>query len=320
MVLWRSQDEVDVESSVATIGVFDGVHRGHQGVLASAVARSGGLPGEPPVVAVTFDPHPVAVLAPDKAPPLLTSIDRRARLLTAAGARHVLALPFDHAMAAWPAEEFVQRVLVDALRARAVVVGQNFRFGHRAAGDVDLLQRRGAELGFSVDALPLAGEGQVWSSTCVRRFLAAGDVEQAAQVLGRWFAVEGRVVRGDQRGRQLGYPTANVPTPPGYAVPADGVYAGYLRRLGDAQAPLLPAAISVGTNPTFDGLEHRVESYVLDRDDLELYGVPIEVSFVRRLRGQVRFDDVDALIRQMRADTEAARAAVPHDRASEPMR
>jgi len=310
MGLWRSLEGIDPElgPSVVTIGVFDGVHRGHQSVLAVATERShrDGA-AELPVVAVTFDPHPVAVLAPSRTPALLTGIDRRAVLLAGAGARHVLALPFDRNMADWSPEEFVQRVLVDALHAEAVVVGENFRFGHRAAGDVDTLARLGVEHGFSVHAVALDGVDHVWSSTLIRRHLADGDVESAADVLGRLFTVEGLVVRGDQRGRQLGYPTANVPTAAGNAVPADGVYAGWLRRLDHPDAQPLPAAISVGTNPTFDGIEHRVESYVLDRDDLELYDVPVEVSFARRLRGQVRFDSVDALVEQMDADCDAAR-------------
>lgn len=312
MLVWRSLGDVEpgFGPSVVTIGVFDGVHLGHRAVLRRAceVAHEQSTPEyDLPVVAVTFDPHPLEVLAPDKAPAWLTSIGQRAQLLADAGARHVLALPFDDQMAAWSPREFVQRVVVDALQAHAVVVGENFRFGHRAAGDVALLRELGARHAFSVQALGLDGDQQPWSSTYVRRCLADGDVEEAARALGRWFSVEGVVVRGDQRGRQLGYPTANVPTPPGVPVPDDGVYAGFLRRLDEPLAPALPAAVSVGTNPTFDGVEHRVESYVLDRDDLELYGVPVEVSFVRRLRGQVRFDDVDALVEQMRADCDTAR-------------
>jgi riboflavin kinase/FMN adenylyltransferase len=310
MAVWRSLDEVDPQlgSSVVTIGVFDGVHRGHRSVLAYAVQRSRqNTAADLPVVAVTFDPHPVAILAPARMPALLTRIDRRAQLLAEAGAQHVLALPFDRGMADWSPEEFVQRVLVDILHAEAVVVGENFRFGHRAAGDISTLTRLGAAHGFSLHALTLQGVDSVWSSTLIRGHLADGDVESAADALGRLFTVEGVVVRGDQRGRQLGYPTANVPTSAGTATPADGVYAGWLRRLDDPAAKPLPAAISVGTNPTFDGIEHRVESYVLDRDDLELYDVPVEVSFVRRLRGQVRFDDVEALVEQMDADCDAAR-------------
>ena len=315
MVVWRSLADVDDQlgPSVATIGVFDGVHRGHQAVLnrARAVAEEQSTPEySVPVVAVTFDPHPLAVLVPARAPALLTTVDHRAQLLRVAGARHVLALPFDREMAGWSPEEFVRRVLVDTLRADAVVVGATFRFGHRAAGDVPLMRALGDRYGFRVEGVALDGEGRPWSSTYVRQCLSEGDVEEAARALGRRFSLEGVVVRGDQRGRQLGYPTANLPTSPGLAVPGDGVYAGLVRRLDSPLDASWPAAVSVGSNPTFDGVQHRVESYVLDRDDLELYGVSIEVSFVRRLRGQRRFDDVDGLVEQMRADCAAARAAL----------
>ncbi len=315
MLVWRSLEDVDPAfgPSVVTIGVFDGVHRGHRALLRRArdVAHEQSTPGyDVPVVAVTFDPHPLAVLAPDREPARLTDMEQRARLLAVAGARRVLVLPFDAAMSTWSPQEFVQRVVVDALDAAAVVVGESFRFGHRAAGDVPLLRELGQRHGFIVEGLGLAGDQQPWSSTYVRQCLTEGDVEEAARVLGRWFSIEGVVVRGDQRGRRLGYPTANVPTPARAAVPDDGVYAGFLRRLDEPMASMLPAAVSVGTNPTFNGIDHRVESYVLDRDDLELYDVAVEVSFVRRLRGQVRFDDVDALVEQMRFDCDTARAVL----------
>ena len=183
--------------------------------------------------------------------------------------------------------------LLDGLHAAAVVVGENFHFGNRALGDVDLLRRMCGERGVRVEGLPLDGDGrdQVWSSSYIRRCLAEGDVAAAAEALGRPFAIRGYVVKGDQRGRELGYPTANVPVATSRtAVPADGVYAGWLRRLDEPDGTYLPAAISVGTNPTFDGTDRRVESYVLDRDDLELYGVIVEVAFTERLRGMVRFD------------------------------
>ena len=207
---------------------------------------------------------------------------------------------------AWTPEQFVERVLVGCLHAAAVVVGANFRFGNRAAGDVATLRETGAQLGFTAEGIPLDGGPQVWSSTYVRMSLAAGDVAGAAEALGRPYAVRGVVVRGDQRGRELGYPTANVPTSEMVAAPPDGVYAGRLRRLDTGET--YPAAISVGTNPTFAGeRERRVESYVLDRDDLELYGVEVEVSFVERLRGMVAFEGVDALIEQMKDDVDRAR-------------
>ena len=189
-------------------------------------------------------------------------------------------------------------MLVDTVHAAAVVVGANFRFGSKAAGDVATLAAFGADHGFSAEGIPLDGGPMVWSSTYVRTCLAAGDVAGAAEALGRPYAVRGVVVRGDRRGRELGYPTANVPTDGMTAAPADGVYAGWLRRLDTGET--YPAAISVGTNPTFDGVrERRVESYVLDRTDLELYDVEVEVSFVERLRGMVAFESVDKLVAQM---------------------
>jgi riboflavin kinase/FMN adenylyltransferase len=187
-----------------------------------------------------------------------------------------------------------------------VVVGANFRFGNRAAGDVATLRETGERLGFAAEGIALDGGPQVWSSTYVRTCLATGDVAGAAEALGRPYAVRGVVVPGDQRGRALGYPTANVPTDTQTAAPADGVYAGWLRRRDTDE--LFPAAISVGTNPTFAGQrERRVESYVLDRTDLELYGVEVEVAFVERLRGMTAFGSVEELVDQMARDVEQAR-------------
>jgi riboflavin kinase/FMN adenylyltransferase len=269
-------------------------------------AEHGGLP----VVAVTFDPHPMAVLRPEHAPPTLTTIDARAALLGDAGVDHVLVVPFSREVAGWSPERFVTEILVGALHARAVVVGSNFRFGAKASGDVATLAELGRAHDFTAEGIALDGGPQVWSSTYVRNCLATGDVEGAAEALGHPFAVRGEVVKGDQRGRALGYPTANVPTTGMLAAPADGVYAGWLRRL-DEPGHLLPAAISVGTNPTFDGeRERRVESYVLDRDDLELYGVEVEVSFVARIRGMLRFDSVEELVATMAGDVERTRTVL----------
>jgi riboflavin kinase/FMN adenylyltransferase len=305
--IWRSFDEVpkDLRRTAVVIGNFDGVHLGHQRVLATAsqIAAERGLM----VVAVTFDPHPMAVLRPEHAPVTLTTIEERAALLGEAGAEAVLVLPFSREIASWSPQEFIDRVLVDLLHVAAVVVGASFRFGSRASGDVATLTAAGAEQGITVDGVELDGGPQVWSSTYVRTCLAAGDVAGAAEALGRPVAVRGFVVRGDRRGRELGFPTANVPVGSGGGVPADGVYAGWLRRLDTGER--YPAAISVGTNPTFDGVrDRRVESYVLDRDDLELYDVEVEVSFVDRLRGMVRFDSVEDLVTQMRDDVDRARA------------
>ncbi len=306
MQIWRSLDDVptDLGRTVVVIGNFDGVHLGHQHVVreARAAAEAEGLR----VVAVTFDPHPMAVLRPEHAPTTITDIPTRAELLGKAGVDDVLALPFDRGVASWTPQEFAQRVLADVLHAAVVVVGANFRYGSRAAGDVATLTASGEELGFRAVGVPLDGGPQVWSSTYVRTCLAAGDVSGAAEALGRPFAVRGVVVRGDRRGRALGFPTANVPTRVMTAAPADGVYAGWLRRLDTGER--YPAAISVGTNPTFSGQrERRVESYVLDRDDLELYDVEVEVSFVDRIRGMERFDGIDALIETMHDDVRRAR-------------
>jgi riboflavin kinase/FMN adenylyltransferase len=314
MPVWRSLDEVPdtLGRTVVTVGNFDGVHLGHQHVLRRAKEVSHGL-GELPVVVVTFDPHPIAVLRPEHAPQTLTSILTRARLLSRAGADDVLVLPFTRDVAAWTPERFVSEVIVDGLHARAVVVGANFRFGIRASGDVATLVELGAVHDFSAEGIALDGGPQVWSSTYVRACLAAGDVEGAAEALGHPFTVTGEVVKGDQRGRELGYPTANVPTSSMLAAPADGVYAGWLRRLDDPTGALMPAAISVGTNPTFEGdRERRVESYVLDRDDLELYGAEVEVSFVARIRGMLRFDSVEELVTRMDDDVLRCRALLDH--------
>lgn len=313
MRIWRSLEDLQAESGrcVVVIGNFDGVHLGHRQVIRRAreLADAHSLR----VVAVTFDPHPMAVLRPEHAPLVLTDIDRRARLLAAAGVDDVVAVPFSREIAAWSPQEFVDRVLVDGLHASAVVVGANFRFGARASGDVAMLREAGSAHDFVVEGITLDGGPQVWSSTYVRTCLAAGDVEGAAEALGRPYSLVGPVVRGERRGRDLGYPTANVPTG-GLAVPADGVYAGWLVVLDPATGLAgvggrpLPAAISVGINPTFDGdRERRVEAYVLDRDDLDLYDELVEVSFVTRIRGMVKFEGVEALVETMRADVARTR-------------
>jgi riboflavin kinase / FMN adenylyltransferase len=306
--VWRRLDQVDpgLDKSVVTVGNFDGVHLGHRHVLSRAHEIAASL-GDLPVVVISFDPHPMVVLRPDRAPAMLTTMDQRARLLEAAGADVLLVLRFDKEMAQWSPEEFVRRILVDTLHAEVVVVGENFRFGHRAAGTVDLLRELGETYGFRCETIALDGSGRPWSSTLVRERVADGDVAAAAAALGRAYTVEGTVARGERRGQQLGYPTANVPTDDLTAVPVDGVYTGWLQRLDAPAAPRLPAAISIGSNPTFDGTRRVVEAYVLDRTDLELYDVTVRIGFIERLRDMERFDSIDDLLVAMRRDVDQTR-------------
>lgn len=290
-----------MSKTVVVIGNFDGVHKGHRSVLQEACS---GI--DLPLVVVTFWPHPVSILRPELAPKLLTDLRSRIELLKQAGAHEVRVIQFTRDVAQLSPEEFVDRFLMPLNPAR-IVVGENFRFGHRASGDVATL----AELGrgrFDVRALPLTAiSDEVTCSTAVRELLHEGDVAEAARHLGRPFQYRGVVVVGDQRGRELGFPTANLSVPSDLAVPADGVYAGWVTRLDEPGAMPMAAAISVGTNPTFEGADHRVESYVIDRTDLELYGVEIAVDFVDRLRGQVKFNGVDELIEQMNSDVAEAK-------------
>jgi riboflavin kinase / FMN adenylyltransferase len=307
---WQGLDEVPAGwgESVVTIGEFDGVHLGHQRIVAHAaeLGRERGLP----VVAITFDPHPDEVIRPGSHPPFLSSARRRAELLGGLGVDAVCTLRFTLAFSRIDPDEFVRTVLVERLHAAAVVVGEDFRFGHKAAGDVQLLDRLGEKYDYTAEGLPLlALDGVTISSTAIRKLLAAGDVAEAAKALGRPHRVEGVVVRGHQRGRQLGFPTANVESPPHTAIPADGIYAGWLATLDESGEELSrwPAAISIGTNPTFDGQGRTVEAYALDRTDLDLYGLHAAIDFAFRLRGTLRFDSIEALVEQMRIDVDQAR-------------
>jgi len=310
---WHGLDDVPEGwgRSVVTIGVFDGVHRGHQGMVRRAVEMARRL--NLPAVVVTFDPHPDEVVRPGTQTPRLTTPRYRGELLAELGVDAVCTLPFTLEFSKMSPDEFVQSVLVDRLKVAGLVVGENFRFGHKAAGDVETLRELGEKYDFVAEGVPLVSNGETISSTLIRQRLAAGDVEGAAEALGRPHRVEGVVVRGFQRGRALGVPTANVEPPERTAIPADGVYAGWLQCIEVAGIPPAypgerwPAAISVGTNPTFAGVERTVEAHALDRDDLDLYGAHVAVDFGHRLRDNLRFDSVEALIEQMRRDIERTR-------------
>ncbi|MEV4103924.1 bifunctional riboflavin kinase/FAD synthetase [Nonomuraea sp. NPDC049649] len=296
------------ERSVVTIGVFDGVHRGHQRVVRRAVELAAGRGLR--TVALTFEPPPDEVVRPGYRPLRLTTAKRRSVLLRELGVDEVVVLPFTTETAELSPAEFTRSVLADRLRAAAVVVGEDFAFGHDAAGDVETLRLLGEKYDFAAEGVPLVLDV---SSTLIRERLAAGDVVGAAEGLGRPHRVEGVVVRGYQRGRQLGFPTANVESPPQTAIPADGVYAGWLECVPVANRPVLyegerwPAAISVGTNPTFEGVPRTVEAYALDRDDLDLYGVHVGVDFAERLRGNTRFDSIEELVDQIQDDVDRTR-------------
>src|SRR5262245_30890533 len=298
--------------SVVTIGVYDGVHRGHQQTIGHTVQRARDL--DLASVVVTFDPHPSEVVRPGSHPAILTESARKAELIEALGVDVLCVIPFTLEFSHLSAETFVHDVLVEHLHATVVVVGENFRFGHKAAGDVALLAQLGRTFGFTVEGAPLvssqaAGDGDtVVSSTYIRSCVDAGDVAEAARALGRPHRLEGIVVRGDQRGRELGFPTANLLIAPHAAVPAEGVYAAYVRR-GRSGGQALKAAVSVGTNPTFSGRERRVEAYLLDFD-ADLYGERLALDFVARLREQRRYEGVQPLIDQTAKDVEDARAVL----------
>ena len=308
MERWRGIDEIPASwgRCVLTIGVFDGVHRGHQTLIREAVGtgRSLGMP----TVLMTFDPHPAEVVRPGSHPALLTTLRRRAELVAALGIDAFLVLPFTVALSQVGAEEFVHDVIIDRLHAASVVVGGNFRFGHRGLGSVELLRELGPRFGFTVNGIGLVTEPDAVTvtSTYVRSCVAAGDVTAAAEALGRPHRVEGFVVHGEGRGgAQLGYPTANLDTVTHAAIPADGIYAG-LFTLGSRRSP---AAISIGTNPTFSGRVQTVEAFVIDEGG-NFYGRRVGLDFVERLRDTERFDSVEALIAQIDDDVARTRAVL----------
>jgi riboflavin kinase/FMN adenylyltransferase len=311
---WRGLEATpgDLGRTVVTIGMYDGVHKGHQKLIGAAVERARSL--DRPCLLLTFDPHPAEVIRPGSHPAILTAMDRKAEIVAALGVDAMCVLPFTQDFMRLSSETFTHTVLVEHLHTAHVVVGENFTYGHRAAGNVGTLAVEGRRFGFAVDAVTLAeddsDDGAVTiSSTYVRACVAAGDMVSAARALGRPHRVDGVVVRGDRRGKAMGYPTANVESPPFTAIPADGVYAGRLvtrdARSG-ASLDAFPAAISVGTNPTFQGSRRTVEAFVLDYDD-DLYGVHVGVEFVQRLRPMIRFDDLDGLLEAMAKDVAETR-------------
>jgi riboflavin kinase/FMN adenylyltransferase len=318
----RWSDLGDVPSgfgpSVVTIGNFDGVHRGHQAVLTRMVDDARRLGAA--AVAITFEPHPLAVLHPDRAPAIITGLPEKLSLLEATGLDAVLVMEFTRELAAWEPDRFVHDVLVAGLGATLVVVGRDTRFGRNNSGDVTTMRQLGERFGYRVDVVEDLGgvdaahpSGRRWSSTWARELIVTGDLGTAAEVLGHLHRVTGVVVEGDHRGRGLGYPTANLSQQATGLIPADGVYAGWLVRPDLTEIHpdrRLPAAISIGTNPTFDGTQRRAEAYVLDRDDLDLYGERVGVEFTRLLRPTLRFEGVDALVRQMAKDVEECRAVL----------
>jgi riboflavin kinase/FMN adenylyltransferase len=295
------------ERSVVTIGAYDGVHLGHRAVIEQVRELAAPLGARP--VVLTFDRHPATVVRPESAPLLLTDPEQRLELLAATGVDATVVLPFDEAQSRESPESFVLRVLVRGLRVQAVVVGEDFHFGADRRGHVDLLEKLGRTNDFTVRPIHLVeradGVGEPVSSTAIRRALAGGDVTRAASMLGRFHEVRGEVMRGDQRGRLLGFPTANLHVPPYVCLPADGVYAGWFER---ADGSVHPCAINLGRRPTF--YEHAeaslLEAHVLDFDG-DLYGERVKVRFAHFLRSERKFDGVEAIVAQLRVDVQHAR-------------
>ena len=288
------------ETSVVLIGVFDGVHKGHQVLLNRAKEIADGRS----IIALTFDPHPTTVFAPDKAPTMLTTLADRVELLKIHNADQVAVIKFNEKFAAMTPEEFVETVLVGQLHASTVIVGKNFTYGHKAAGNVDTLIKSGLAHNFTVDVQELKADTEVISSSRIRALVIEGKVEQARELLSRPHRLDGVVVHGEKRGREIGYPTANLGNIEGQTIPADGVYAGWLT----VGINFWPAAISIGTNPTFPGVRGRqVEAYALDQVGLDLYDQEGKIEFGYRLRDTLKFDGLAPLLEQMKKDCDQAR-------------
>jgi riboflavin kinase/FMN adenylyltransferase len=288
--------------SVVLIGVFDGVHKGHQLLLNRAKEIAGGRN----IVALTFDPHPMQVLAPYRAPTLLTTLADRVELLKIHNADQVAVLKFNEKFAAMAPADFVKDVLVGQLSASTIIVGKNFTYGHKAAGNVDSLIKDGLQFNFTVDVQDLqSGEGEIISSSRIRNLVTTGKVEEARALLSRPHRLDGVVVHGEKRGREIGYPTANLGNLEGQTIPSDGVYAGWLT----VGINYWPAAISIGTNPTFAGERARqVEAYALDQEGLDLYDKSASIEFGWRLRDTLKFDGLEPLLVQMKLDCDQARS------------
>jgi riboflavin kinase/FMN adenylyltransferase len=281
--------------------VFDGVQKGLQELLIRCKAIADGRE----IIVLTFDPHPTTVFAPDRAPSMLTTLSDRVELLKIHGADQVAVMKFNEKFAAMSPEDFVKDVLVDQLHASTVIVGENFTYGHKAAGNVDSLIKSGLTHNFVVDAQELNSDnGEVISSSRIRTLITEGNVEDARLLLGRPHRLDGVVVHGEKRGREIGYPTANLGNIDGQTIPADGVYAGWLT----VGINFWPAAISIGTNPTFEGERGRqVEAYALDQEGLELYDKNASIEFGWRLRPTLKFDGLEPLLVQMKIDCDQAR-------------
>jgi len=288
------------ETSVVLIGVFDGVHKGHQQLLNRAQEIADGRA----IVALTFDPHPTTVYAPAKVPTSLTTLADRVELLKIHNADQVAVMKFNEKFAAMSPEDFVANVLVGQLHASTVVVGKNFTYGHKAAGNVESLIAAGLTHNFTVDVQELKADTEVISSSRIRALVVTGKVEDARTLLSRPHRLDGVVVHGEKRGREIGYPTANLGNIEGQTIPADGVYAGWLT----VGINFWPAAISIGTNPTFEGERGRqVEAYALDQEGLELYDKNASIEFGWYLRPTLKFDSLEELLVQMKKDCDKAR-------------
>jgi len=288
------------DTSVVVIGVFDGVHKGHQVLLNRAKEIADGRS----IIALTFDPHPTTVFAPDKAPTLLTTLADRVELLKIHNADQVAVIKFNEKFAAMSADEFVESVLVNQLHVSTVVIGKNFTYGHKAAGNVDTLIKSGLTHNFTVDVQELKADDEVISSSRIRKLVTDGKVEKARELLSRPHRLDGVVVHGEKRGREIGYPTANLGKIEGQTIPADGVYAGWLT----VGINFWPAAISIGTNPTFAGDRARqVEAYALDQEGLDLYDKNASIEFGWYLRPTLKFHGLPELLAQMKKDCDQAR-------------